>query len=119
LSKELSLLLSQYVRTSRLVRSVATEYIACGRIPPRWCWKYLPEDIERKLLINSLRAELRFFGLDTKDWTDEEIEASVELLGEVLSKVGVSVREAVDGLSKLSEAAGKILTETFKDEGLR
>lgn len=56
------------------------------------------KEFDRKLAIAILRAELAFWGHDTSDMTDEEIEAGVMRVAEILGNAGVSAQQAADNL---------------------
>lgn len=70
-------------------------------------WQTERAERNRKRVIASLRAELAFWGIDTSDMSDEEIERRVVEAGKLLAKTGVSAAEAAAGLRNLATAVGK------------
>jgi len=78
-------------------------------------WNYrhrlMPEQrkiFDKKLVIAQLRAEYAFWGHDTSNMTDEEIEAGVMRMAEVLRSTGVSCEQAAENFRMM----GKILRGT-------
>ena len=63
---------------------------------------------ERARCMKSIREQLAFFGIDTSDMTDEEVEEHVRYAGKQIAKCGVTAQQAADGL----RAAGRIFATT-------
>ncbi len=61
------------------------------------------KQIERKIVIAQLRSHLKFFGCDTSDLTDEEIEQGVLEFSRGMSGFGVSVDEASEALALVNK----------------
>lgn len=59
---------------------------------------------ERRRAFRSIRGHLAFFGFDTSQMTDEEIEQAVVNLGRVAATAGVSAEQAVRAFRALGEA---------------
>ena len=52
--------------------------------------------------IENIKAHMLFFGYDISDMTDEEIEEGLVKISEIVSKTGVTTKQAADALSQLS-----------------
>ena len=66
---------------------------------------FTAEEIERKLTIAKIRSHLSFFGHDTSNMTDEEVEQGVTELGKAIGKTGITCEQAYENLA----AMGKVL----------
>lgn len=51
------------------------------------------EQIETKMALTSIRENLEFFGIPCSDRSDEELTASIERIGELLSSFGLTVEQ--------------------------
>ena len=57
---------------------------------------------KKKKAIENLKAHMLFFGYDISDMTDEEIEEGLTRISEMVSKTGVTTKQATDALKQLS-----------------
>lgn len=58
---------------------------------------------QRKRAIARIRRELSFWGVDTDDLTDDEIEERVVGFQQIVAKCGVSTQDAANALSAISQ----------------
>ena len=70
-------------------------------------FKKKPEPVSKEETIKSIRESLESFGIDTSQYTGEEIEESIITFGTMAAKVGCTAAEAVE-VFKLVGLTGKI-----------
>jgi len=92
----------------KLLKTIVKQHLSNGRLPPRWVWRYLPLEMQRKLALVSIRGELELLGYDTSKYTDEELEEGIYEISKLAAQVGVTAEQAVDSLKKLAEVLCKV-----------
>ena len=76
--------------------------------PPRWTWRFLPKSTQRALALQSIRANVLFFGYDLSDATEEEIEERTVQLARMISRAMPTVQEAAEAMKTFARAAGQV-----------
>ena len=69
---------------------------------------------KKKTPVQSFREELERWGIDTSQYTDEQIEAMVMGISAAMYNMGVSVQEAAKGIKKIGEAMVEASEITLK-----
>lgn len=74
--------------------------------PIKRLFMFFKERKKRKTL-ESIRGLLEFFGINTSEYSDEEIEQATVSLGKAVSSAGVTTAKAIEGFNKLNLALNK------------
>jgi len=57
-----------------------------GDKPPRFLWKHLPREEQERLVIVSIKQELKFLGLETAHVTDDYLLNAIAMIPGVVRK---------------------------------
>lgn len=77
-------------------------------LPPRWTWRFFPEERQRLFVLKSFREQMLFFHYDLSAVSDEEIEFRVREAARLIARAMPTVREVTLAFKRMAEAAGRV-----------